>query len=443
MDITETLNEGLKRGYQVTVTAAELDEKVNQKLKEARPEIEMRGFRKGKVPMALLKKQFGPRVLGEAMQESIDDVLKAHFEKTGDRPVAQPEVKMTNENWKEGDDITVDVSYECLPAMPEVDFSSVALERMVVEPSDEDVKSSLENLAQSAQDFADREEGSAAEDGDQVTIDFAGSVDGEAFEGGTAEDYPLVLGSGSFIPGFEEQLVGKAVGDEVDVNVTFPEEYGAEHLAGKSAVFSCKIKAVKAPQAAEITDELAQKFGYDTVAALEEDIAKRLADEYKGAARTLMKRQLMDALDGMVSIDLPQSLTDGEAKQIAHQLWHEENPEHQGHDHGEIEPTEEHLSLANRRVKLGLLLAETGQKNEIAVSDNELTQAVIQQARQYPGQEQQFFEFVQKNRQALEQIRAPLFEDKVIDYIFELAKIEDKPVSKEALKEALDALDDE
>ena len=432
MQVTETLNEGLKRGYNIFVTADELAAKVDEKLVEARPEIEMKGFRKGKVPMALLKKQYGQRLMGEAMQESIDGAMSKHFEDSGDRPAMQPAVKMTNDDWKEGDDIHVEMSYEALPTIPEVDLKKIKLEKMIAKADEASVDEALANLAETAQDFADRKKGTKSKDGDQVTIDFLGKVDGEAFEGGAAEDYPLVLGSNSFIPGFEAQLVGVKVGEEVEVNVTFPAEYGAENLAGKDAVFECKIKAVKAPKAAEINDELATKFGAEDLAALKGQISERLEAEYAGAARAVQKRHLLDALDKMVKFELPPSLVEAEAGQIAHQLWHDENPDVQGHDHPEIEPTDEHNTLAERRVRLGLLLAELGQKAEIQVTDAEMTQAMMNQARQYPGQEREFFEFVQKNPQMQQQMRAPLFEDKVVDYVFELATVTDKEVSKDA-----------
>ncbi len=443
MQVTETLNEGLKRGYNIVVSAAELDEKVNEKLTEAQPEVEMKGFRKGKVPMALLKKQFGQRLLGEAMQESIDGAMNKHFEDSGERPALQPEVKMTNEDWKEGDDVHVEMSYEALPAIPEVDLKSVELEKLVVKADDAAIEEALNNLAETAQDFKARRKGSKAKDGDQVVIDFVGKVDGEEFEGGSAEDYPLVLGSNSFIPGFEEQLVGVKAEEEKDVNVTFPEEYGAEHLAGKEAVFTCTVKEVKEPVAAEVSDELATKFGAEDLEALKGQISERLEAEYAGASRAVMKRALLDVLDEKVSFDLPPSLVEAEAKQIAHQLWHEENPEVEGHDHGEIEPTDEHNKLAERRVRLGLLLAELGQKAEVEVTDAEMTQAIMNQARQYPGQERQFFEFVQQNAQMQQQLRAPIFEDKVIDYIVELAQVADKEVSKDDLQKAVEALEEE
>ncbi|EBA09795.1 trigger factor [Sagittula stellata] len=442
MQVTETLNEGLKRGYAITVTAAELDEKVTAKLKEAQPDIEMKGFRKGKVPLALLKKQFGPRVLGETMQEVIDGAMNEHFENTGDRPALQPEVKMVDgEEWKEGDDVRVEMSYEALPEVPEIDLSTITVQKLVVKADDASVDDALNNLASTAKDFETKE--GPAEDGDQVVFDFLGKVDGEAFDGGAAEDYPLVLGSGSFIPGFEEQLAGVSAGDEKVVEVKFPEEYGAENLAGKDATFECKIKEVKAAKAAEIDDELAKKFGSEDLESLKGQIRERLEAEYAGAARQVMKRGLLDQLDGMVSFDLPPTLLDAEAKQIAHQLWHEENPDVHDHNHDTIEPTEEHMNLAERRVRLGLLLAELGQKAEVEVTDAEMTQAIMNQARQYPGQERAFFDFVRQNAQMQQQLRAPIFEDKVIDHIADQAQVTEKEVSKEELEKEVEALEEE
>ncbi|MFT5797066.1 MAG: trigger factor [Candidatus Azotimanducaceae bacterium] len=443
MQVTETLNEGLKRAYSIIVTAAELDATVNTKLIEAQPEVEMKGFRKGKVPMALLKKQFGERLMGEAMQESIDGAMNKHFEDCGDRPAMQPDVKMTNEDWKAGDDVNVDMTYEKLPEIPEVDLSVIKLEKMVVKADDAAIDEALGNLAETAQDFKARKAGSKAKDGDQVVMHFVGKVDGEAFEGGSAEDYPLVLGSNSFIPGFEEQLVGVKAGEEKAATVSFPDDYQADHLAGKEAIFDCTIVEVKEPVAAEINDEMAKKFGAEDLAALKTQIGERLEAEYDGASRAIMKRSLLDALDGLVSFDLPPSLLTAEAGQIAHQLWHEDNPEVEGHDHPEIETTDEHTTLATRRVRLGLLLAELGQKAEVQVTDAEMTQAIMNQARQYPGQEREFFEFVQKNEQMQQQLRAPLFEDKVVDHVFEQATVTDKEVSKEDLQKAVEALEEE
>ena len=442
MQVNETLNEGLKRAYSIKLTAVELDTKVNEKLLEAQPDVEMKGFRKGKVPMALLKRQFGQRIMGEAMQETIDGAMSKHFEDSGDRPAMQPNIEMQNgEKWKEGDDVEVSLTYEALPTIPEVDFSKINLQKLGVKSDKAAVDEALDNLAASANDFKDRKKGAKAKDGDQVVIDFVGTVGGEAFDGGSSEDYPLVLGSNSFIPGFETQLLGCKAGEDHKVNVTFPEEYGSKDLAGKDAEFSCKVKNVKEPVPAKINDELATKFGAEDLKALKTQISERLESEYGGAARAVMKRKLLDALDKKVKFELPPSLVEAEAKQIAHQLYHEENPEDQGHDHDNIEPNKEHTKLAERRVRLGLLLAELGQKAEVEVSDAEMSQAIMAQSRQYPGQEKEFFEFMQKNEQMQQQLRAPIFEDKVVDHIFEQATVADKKVDKVELQTAVEALE--
>ena len=443
MQVTETLKDGLKRGYTITVAAAELEAKVAEKLLEAQPDVEIKGFRKGKVPMAILRKQFGQRLMGDAMQDAIDGAMKEHFAATGDRPALQPDVKMVGgDAWKEGQDVVVEMAYETLPPIPELDASAITIDRLSVKADDASVDEALKNLASSSQTFSDRKKGGKAKDGDQVIIDFKGSVDGVEFEGGSGEDHPLVLGSKSFIPGFEEQLIGAATDEAVSVNVTFPENYGAKHLSGKAAVFACTVKAVKKPVAAEINDELAKKYGAEDVAALKGQISTSLENEYKGAARAVMKRALLDQLDAMVKFDLPAALVDAEANQIAHQLWHEENPQEQGHNHDHIATTEEHLKLAERRVRLGLVLAEVGRKAEVTVTDAEMTQAVLAAARQYPGQERQYFEFVQKNQQVQQQLRAPIFEDKVVDHIVAAAKVTDKEVSKEDLQKLVEALDE-
>ncbi len=444
MQLTETLKDGLKRGYTITVTAAELEAKVDAKLAEAQPEIEMKGFRKGKVPMPLLKKQFGQRLMGEAMQEAVDGAMQEHFEATGDRPAMQPKVEMQNgAEWQQGDDLVVDLSYDALPQIEEPDFSALELERLVVTADEAAIDEALSNLAQSAQNFAAKE--GAAEDGDQVVIDFTGRIEGEPFEGGAAEDFPLVLGSGQFIPGFEEQLTGVTAGEAREVTVNFPEDYGAEHLAGKEAVFACTVKEVRAPEPMPIDDALASRYGAESLDAFKTQIRERLEAEYGQASRALVKRALLDKLDETVQFDLPAGLVDAEASQIAHQLWHDEHSEvaPDDHSHGEIEPDEEHRKLAERRVKLGLLLAEVGRRAEVEVTDAEMSQAVMAQARQYPGQERQFFEFVQKNPQVQSQMRAPIFEDKVVDAIIARASVTDKPVSKEELQEALKALEEE
>jgi trigger factor len=443
MQVTQTLNEGLKKGYAITVPASELEAKVSEKLEEARKDFQMKGFRKGKAPAALMKKMFGKSVLGEAMQDAIDAAMREHFEATGDRPALQPEVKMTNDAWAEGEDVEVSMTYEALPEVPEVDFAAIELERLAVEVDEAAVDEALANLAKSASVYEERETEARAQDGDQVVIDFVGSVGGEPFEGGAAEDFPVVLGAGGFIPGFEEQLVDVKAGDALDVTVTFPEGYGAAHLAGKEAVFAVTVNAVSAPRPAEIDDALARRYGADDLEALKEQIRERLAAEYGEAARAILKRRLMDALDRLVGFDLPPTLVDVEAKQIAHQLWHDEHPDHHGHDHPEIEPTAEHRRLAERRVRLGLLLADVGNRAGVSVTDQEMQRAVIAQARQYRGQERRFLEFVQKNRGALQQLRAPIFEEKVVEHILGLAQIAERKVTKDELQTAVEALDED
>jgi len=442
MQVTETLNEGLKRAYNILLTANQLEESVQGKLIEAQPTFEMKGFRKGKVPMSLLKKQFGQQIMGEVMQESIDNAMKEHFDNTGDRPAQQPSMEMKDgDSWKQGDDVEVSISYERLPDIPEVDFKKIKLKRMVVEVDDKAIKEGLENLAKNAQNFEDRKKGSKSKDGDQVNINFLGKIDGEAFEGGAGEDYPLVLGSNSFIPGFEEQLVGKKAEDKVEVKVSFPEDYNSKNLAGKNAIFDCVINAVKQPKPAVIDDEMAKQFGSEDLKSLKEQLKERLGAEYVAAARQLTKRELMDSLDKMVKFELPESLVEAESSQIAHQLWHDENPDVEGHDHPEIETNDEAKKLGERRVRLGLLLAELGRKNEITISDQEMQQSVFEEARKYPGQEKEFFEFVQKNEEIQQQLKAPLFEDKVVNFVFELSTITEKKVSKDELQKAMESED--
>lgn len=443
MQVTETLSDGLKRGYSFTLPGKVLDETVTRKLTEAQPEVEIKGFRKGKVPMAMLKKQFGQRMMGDALQEAIDNALREHLTQTGHRPALQPAIEMANgDSWKEGDDVVINVSYETLPEIPEADLSDLTLERLVVPAEDSAVEEALQSLAANAKAYEDRAEGEAAQNDDQVTIDFEGSIDGTPFEGGAAESYPLVLGSGSFIPGFEEQLVGAKVGDERDVTVSFPAEYGAPHLAGKEAVFKTKIHAVKSGKAAAIDDELGKRYGAEDLNALKSQVSERIGAEYQGASRAILKRGLLDQLDKRFSFELPPTLVEAEAQQIAHQLWHEEHPEEHGHNHGEIETSDEHRKLAERRVRLGLLLAEIGQKAGVTVTDQEMTQAVMQQARNFPGQERAFFEYIQNTPHAAQQLRAPLFEDKVVDHIISGAKVTDKTVTKEELEAAIAALDE-
>ena len=441
MRLVETINEGLKRGYEAKISAADLDSKVIEKLEASRSEIQLKGFRKGQAPITLIKKMYGKSMIGEAMQESIDELVRSHFSTTGDRPAMQPDVQMANKDWKEGEDVDVTLNYEKLPIVPEVDFSKIKLKKLVTEIDEASIDEALNNLATSAQNFEKRKKASKAKSGDQVVIDFLGKVDGEVFDGGKADDYPLVIGSNSFIPGFEDQLIGTKAGQKLDVNVTFPKDYGSEKLAGNAAIFSVLVKTVNEPTPAKINDELAKKFGVESLKELKNQISDRLKAEFAVAARAILKKELMDKLDKSIKFELPISLIDSVANDIAHQLWHEENPDVKDHNHDKITPTPEHNTIANRRVKLGLLLAELGSKNKIVVSDKETQAALMQKAQEYPGQEKAFFEFMQKNPQAKEQLRAPLFEDKVIDFIVELSSVIEKTVSKDELKKLVEKVE--
>ena len=441
MQLVEMVKEGLKRGYEAKILASEIDQKVMEKLESSRSEIQLKGFRKGQAPVALLKKMYGKSLIGEAMQEAIDGLIKNHFEKSGDKPAQQPDVQMVNKNWKEGDDVEVTLKYEKLPTIPETDFTKIKLKKLIAEIDKPSVDEAVSNLAASAPNFKKRKKTAKSKLGDQLFIDFEGKIDDKAFDGGQAEDYPLVLGSNSFIPGFEDQLVGAKEGQKLNVIVTFPSDYGSEKLSGKEALFSVVIKSVNEPSPAQIDAQLAKKFGASSIKELKDQITERLKSEYGQASRVILKRELMDKLDKIVKFDLPESLIKNEADQIAHQLWHEENPDVKDHNHNKITPTSEHNKIANRRVKLGLLLAELGSKNNLVVSDKEMQDALMTKAKEYPGQEKAFFEFIQKNPQAKEQLHAPLFEDKVIDFILELSTVTEKTVSKDELKKTIEKIE--
>ena len=441
MQVTESKSDGLIRVYDITIPGETLEGKVTSKLEEARGSVELKGFRKGKVPLKLLRQKFGQSMLGESIQELVDGTVRDLVAEKDHRPAMTPDIKMTNEDFNEGDDITLTVAYELLPDVPAVDFSAIELEKMVVKVEESAVDEALERLAADAVNYETAEK--AAEDKDQVVIDFAGKMDGELFDGGSAEDFPLVIGSNQFVPGFEEQLTGVKAGDTKTVELTMPEEYGNKELAGKAVAFDVTVKEVKAPQAAPLDDEFAKRFGMESLDALKDDIRTRVGGEFEQASRAHLKRKLLDDLDGRVEFDLPPTMLEIEGKQVAHQLWHDDNPEVEGHDHPEVEPTEDHLKIARRRVMLGLLLAHVGSENEISVTEEELRDVMIQQARQYPGQERQFIEWVQGNQQAINEMQAPIFEDKVVDLILGQAKISEKTVTKDELEKALEDLETE
>jgi trigger factor len=441
MQVKETLSEGLKREYQVVVPAADLDQRVNAKLDEIKDRVNIAGFRPGKVPMSHLKRVYGKSVMSEVIQQAVNDSNQKIVDDGKFKLAMEPKVTLAAEDEAsvkqliEGkSDLSYKVAMEILPKIEFPDFKKVKVTRPVTDTTDADVDQALEKIAEANQQFEEKQ--GKAEKGDQVIIDFKGSIDGAPFDGGAAEDAPLVLGSNSFIPGFEDQLIGVSAGDKTDVKVTFPAEYGAEHLAGKDAVFAINVKKVEKSKKTEINDEFAKNVGAENLAKLKEQVRDRISRDFKQVSRTKAKRSLLDALDEAMKFAAPPSLVEQEFetvwKAVQNDLqnrkatWADE-------DTTEDEAKAEYQRIADRRVRLGLAIAELGEKNNIQVSDDEMTRALVEQARQFPGQEQQIWDHFRKNPQAMAGIRAPLFEDKVIDFILELAEVTDKKVSRDEL----------
>lgn len=439
MQITEISASGLKREYKVVINAAALESTVNQKLETIRGQVNMPGFRPGKAPAALVKKQYGRALLGEAMEESVNTALQKTLEEKNLRPALQPKVDI--QSFEEGKDFECTIAIEVLPEIPAGDYKSIKLERLVVEPADTEVDEFLKRLSEQQKTYEKVER--AAADGDQVVIDFSGSVNGVKFDGGTATDYPLVLGSKTFIPGFEEQLIGLKAGDAKTVTVTFPENYGNSDLAGKPAEFACTMKEVRGGQAVAMDDEMAKRFGLQSLQELKDNVKRDLGQEYKSLSRMKLKRGLLDQLAEQNSFAVPDGMVDMEFQQI----WGEISADKARLDAelAEEKKTEDELKaeyrkIAERRIRLGLLLSEVGRVNNIEVKPEEVTRAMIEQARRFPGQERQVMEYFQKNPEAANSLRAPIFEDKVVDFILEMATVTDKPVSKEELQKEVEAV---
>lgn len=441
MQMKETLSEGLKREYEVVVPAADLDQRVNAKLDEIKGRVNIAGFRPGKVPMSHLKRVYGKSVMSEVIQQAVNEANQKIVDDGNFKLAMEPQVKLAAEDEASvkqivdgKSDLAYKVSMEILPKIEFPDFKKIKVTRPTTEASDADVDQALQKIAEANQQYEPK--GGKAETGDQVTIDFKGSIDGTPFDGGAAEDAPLVLGSNTFIPGFEDQLVGVAEGDEKDITVKFPEDYGADHLAGKDAVFAIKVKKVEKPKKAEMDDEFAKSVGAENLAKLKEQVRERIERDFKQVSRAKAKRSLLDALDETMKFDTPPSLVEQEFDTV----WKAVNNDLQrrnatwaDEETTEDEAKAEYQRIADRRVRLGLAIAELGEKNNIQVSEDELTRALVEQARQFPGQEQQVWDHFRKNPQAMAGIRAPLFEDKVIDFILELADVTEKPVTRDEL----------
>ncbi|TCD12364.1 trigger factor [Oricola cellulosilytica] len=440
MQVSETLNEGLKREIKIVVPKADLQSRLGERLEDAKGKVRLNGFRPGKVPVAHLRKMYGRSFMAEIVNEILNETPRSVLSDRGEKSATQPEVDMT-EDEKEAEkvltgdaDFEFSLKYEVIPPIEIKDFSSIKVTREVVEILDEEVEEQVKRIAQSAVEYEPKK--GKAENGDQVTMDYAGKVDGEAFEGGTDTDAKLVLGSNQFIPGFEDQLVGTKAGDEKQVKVTFPDDYGAAHLAGKDAVFDVKVKQVASAGEIVIDDELAKKLGLESAERLREVVREQIESQYGNVTRQKVKRQLLDALDEQYKIDSPSKLVDAEFNNIWAQITNDleqAKKSFEDEDTTEEEAREEYMRLAERRVRLGLVLSEIGEKAGIEVSEQELQQAVMNQVRQYPGQEKEVFEFFKGNPDAVANLRAPIFEEKTVDHLLEQVSVTDKTVSKEEL----------
>lgn len=440
MQVTETLAEGLKREYRVVLPAAELDAKATARLNEMKDKVRINGFRPGKVPVAHLKRLYGKSVLAEVIDQAVNEANSKIVDDNGFKLALQPKVELpqdeaaVNEVIEGKADLSYTVGLEVLPKIELGDFKSITLEKPVLAVTDEEVEETVKRIAEANRPFAAKE--GAAENGDRVTVSFVGSIDGEKFEGGSGEDIPVVLGSNSFIPGFEEQLVGIKADETRTVKVTFPEAYQAAHLAGKEAEFDVTAKAIEAPGELAIDDEFAKTLGLESLAALKEQVKSRISQEHATQSRAKVKRRLLDALDGLHQFDVPPTLAEQEFEGIWNSITSE--MEAQKRTFADEDTTEEaaradYQKIAQRRVRLGLVLAEIGERNNVQVSEDEVTRAVVERARQFPGQEQQVWEFYSKNPQALASLRAPIFEEKVVDFLLELAKVTEVPVTREEL----------
>lgn len=438
MQITQKSGEGLSRVYGVTVPAAALAEKLTARIEEIRPQMNIKGFRPGKVPAAHVRRLYGKGLMSEVVQQQVDEATKQALGEV--RPAGEPDLSLQSDMDQviEGKaDLAFDVAVEVMPEFEPVDVAGLEVTRPVYEPSDEDVQAMLDQLVGSNRAYEDKGEGAEADEGDQLVIDFVGRIDGEAFEGGAGTDMELTLGSGRFIPGFEEQLKGAKAGETRTLNVTFPEEYGAANLAGKAAEFETTVKEVRAPKADQVADdEFAAQLGMENLEALTNAIRNQLASQYAGASRFKAKRALLDELDKTHSFDLPPRMVEAEFAQIWRQVEQDREAGTLADDDkekSEEQLREEYRKIAERRVRLGLVLAEIGRRDNVAVSDQELQQALVNEARKFPGQEREVFQFFQQNPQAAAQLRAPIYEEKVVDLILGKAKVTDQPTTKEEL----------
>lgn len=446
MQVLETSSEGLKRKLKVVVNAQEIGERYTAHLDKIKDQVHLKGFRKGKVPVAHIKKVFGRSVMNEVLQETIRETSSQAIKDRNERPATMPDISIpeaeTNmESVVAGEaDLSYEMSFDVLPDVNLTDFKALKLEKLTAEVDDEQLNEALAQLAERNTAY-ETEEGRKAGEGDRVTIDFKGSIDGVPFERGEGENLQLVIGNAGFIPGFEEGIKGAKAGDSRDVPATFPEDYPVKELAGKEAVFAVTVKDVEKPMKAEINDEFAKGLGMEGADQLKDVVSKQLKHELDQASRMKLKRELLDALEAAHDFELPPTLVEREFegvwKQVNEQLQRE-GKSFADEGKTEDEARAEYRKIAERRVRLGLVVGEIGDKNKIEVSQDEMRAALIEQARRFPGQEKQVYEYFQKTPGAIQEIRAPIFEDKVVDFVLELAKPSERTVSRKELLESLE-----
>jgi len=441
MQVTKINADGLKHEFKVVISAGQLDEKVVARLTEVGQTVKVPGFRPGKVPLAILRQKYANSVMGEVLEAAVNDGAGKAIEDEKLRPAMQPKIEITK--FEQGGDLEFSVAVEVLPEISVMDLSSLKLTKLVAEVDPSELDEALKNLASRREQTEAAPAKHAAKSGEVVVIDFLGKLDGVPFDGGKAEGYSLKLGSNSFIPGFEDQLIGTKAGDDKLVKVTFPADYQADNLAGKDVEFEIKVHEVRTVVPAAVDDELAKSVGLDSLDALKTALGEEIGRDYVTMSRAHLKRALLDLLADGHSFDVPQGMVDLEFDAIWKQL--EQDKEAGRLDESDKEKSDDELkseyrAISERRVRLGLLLSEIGQKNKVQITQEDLNRAVLNEARRYPGQEHLVFQYYQKNADALNSLRAPIFEEKVIDYILELAKVEEQKVSPEDLRKDPDAV---
>jgi trigger factor len=442
MQVTNTLSEGLKREFNVVLAAQDLAERLTTQLVEMKDKVRINGFRPGKVPLEHLRRVYGRQVMGDVVQNVVNETHRKIIDENGIKLALEPKIVFPEDEavieaaitGKGGLEFTIQM--EILPKIEIKDFSGISVTRQVASVDDAAVMEGVNRLAEQYRPFSARNEGEKSEKGDRVVVDFVGMIDGVPFEGGTGNDVPVELGTSQFIPGFEDQLVGVASGDTVIVQATFPAEYSAAHLAGKAATFNTVIKSIEAPGEATIDDEFAKNFGMDSLEKLKDALRSNISREYEAAARRKTKRELLDVLDSQYDFELPPALVEQEFNGIWGEVMNglqQAGKSFADEDTTEEAAREEYLGIAKRRIRLGLVLAEIGETAKVQVSDEEISQGVMERARQFPGQEKMVWDFYRQNPQALAEVRAPIFEEKVVDHILSIAKVTDKTVTAEVL----------